>query len=512
MGGSAFASAPYLLNTPRMPPAIYHKVKSACHACLQELYVYVASPIEGPGKENHGDVDIIVFLEQQAATPSGPEPQLPQLRDGHEPLERIAVALGAEHVIYQKPHLTGANMAIPWPDEEENTSDRTVTDGAPQTKRRHVQVDVHTAQCLAELQWRLFRHAHGDLWQLVGTTIRPLGLTIDEEALWVRIPEIEARDRKRSKIFLTADPAEVLQFLGYKGYADMASEEEDADVDTNPDVDGEHTIGIPDDDCTHLHRVWDRPFPTVTALFRYVTTSRWFSVRPPQPSEPHSNPGPLRSNDRRRLKQRRVYAQWAEHYLPSLPPCTAGFGLLPLPDKQLAVRDAAFERWPAARQEYVRRREDFRLQVAGEEQRGRITRCIRETVAGFGRGESWSGVAVGALRKVVFSGDAGFGVVPAVSLRDERGLFDVGEAEKFVREMGLDVGRRAWEIMCARGRQAAEEKARKGAVLAETGSEAAGGEVQEVKKSRSDAGGVERGADAKLPEGGVLLGDEGSGV
>jgi hypothetical protein len=59
----------------------------------------------------------------------------------------------------------------------------------------------------------LFKHAHGDLWNLIGSTIRPFGFTVDEEALWVRIPEIEKFNKKRAKVLLTRNPAETVHFL-----------------------------------------------------------------------------------------------------------------------------------------------------------------------------------------------------------------------------------------------------------------------------------------------------------
>jgi len=468
MGGAAFSSAPYLLSTPRMPQAVYDQVKSACHARLRELYVCVASPIEGPGKSDHGDVDIIVFLERQAFLPSGPAAQPPHPRSGQEPLETIAVALGAARVIYLKPHLTSANMAVPWPGDEavERNDDETGTDD--HRRQRYVQVDVRIAQSLAEFQWWLFRHAHGDFWQLVGTTIRSLGLTADEEALWIRIPEIEARDRKRAKVLLTSDPDEVLQFLGYKGWSSAR---------TYSKGDGEVGAGrlreIADDD-TSLPNVWERGFDTVQELFDYVTTSRWFWVSPapeadhhPSPSIPDHDPSSLRSNDRRRLKQRRVYAQWAESYLPSLRPsirggdddddddgsssANAAFSRLSPADRQCAVREAAFERWPMVREAYARRLETFNLETAVEAQQREILGYIRYTVAGFGQEVNWSHLAVSALKKVVVAGDETFGVLPGVPLRDEKGLYDVEEAKKFVREEGRRVGEEAWRIMCARG-------------------------------------------------------------
>jgi hypothetical protein len=474
MGGSAFASKPYLLNTPRMPQRVYDQVKCNCHARLREVYVYVASPVEGPGKTDHGDVDVIVFLERQAFAPNTCSNATSKEQD---PRAAIAVAVGAEHVIYLK---DGANMAVPWPEAEgDNMSDV--------QERRYLQVDVHIAQSLAEFQWLLFRHAHGDLWQLIGTTIRPLGLTVDEEALWIRIPDIEARDRKRSKVLLTSDPDEVLQFMGYKAYLDAAPERPG-------NRDGEHVVA--DDDETSLPSVWDRPFNTVEDLFTYVITSSWFWINPSPPETPASpDPEPdapstaaaaaatvvLRSNDRRRLKQRRVYARWAEEYLPSLrdaardgiSPNTA-FNQLPLVDKQSAVREAAFRRWPAAREDYRQRLDAFYLQQTIEKQQREVMACIRETVAGFGMDRNWSGVAASALKKIVFTGDAGFGILPEVVVRNDNGVLDVAEAEKFVREMGRLVGEKAWEIMCARGRKAMKDKARTTVVLAETQGETTG--------------------------------------
>ena len=60
----------------------------------------------------------------------------------------------------------------------------------------------------------MFHHAFGDLWNLLGTTIRPFGLTANEKGLHIRIEEIELLDRKRSMICLTNDPREVCHLLG----------------------------------------------------------------------------------------------------------------------------------------------------------------------------------------------------------------------------------------------------------------------------------------------------------
>ncbi|KAH8905562.1 hypothetical protein BR93DRAFT_980178 [Coniochaeta sp. PMI_546] len=469
MGGSAFTSDPYLLNTPRMPPAIYHKVKSACHACLRELYVCVASPIEGPGKEDHGDVDIVVAFERQALFPSGSGSQLPHPRTGYEPFKMIAAALGAEHVIYLKPHLVSANMAIPWPRDDNDTNGFDQDTEAP-PKRRHIQVDIHIAPSYADFQWRLFRHAHGDFFQIVGTIIRSLGLTVDEHALWIRIPEIETRDRKKAKIFLTSDPVEVLEFLGYKGYGVPRSADDTPGCSTSP--------SIADDDTgdTSSCGFWERPFNSVKELFEYATTCRWFWASPPEAEEDGhesveakpENETTLRSNDRRRMKQRPVYQQWAEEYIPSIWQSVRDgtfsnqeFNLLSPFDKRMAVREAAFERWPEARVRYMEHFHSWHLQIAVEYQEEDILSFIKETVAMLGQDVNWYNVAVKALKKIVFSGDSSFGFMPLAPLRDSEGLYDVIEAKQFVSSMCWHVGEAAWKIMCAKGERRMKHKARR---------------------------------------------------
>ncbi|KAM6514710.1 hypothetical protein FSOLCH5_008950 [Fusarium solani] len=81
-------------------------------------------------------------------------------------------------------------------------------------RRLHIQVDVQVFDSSSRLHYMLFHHAHGDIWQLLGNVIKPYGLTVDDKGLWLRIPEIEDGDRKRSKVWLTGDSDEILDFLG----------------------------------------------------------------------------------------------------------------------------------------------------------------------------------------------------------------------------------------------------------------------------------------------------------
>lgn len=65
MGGLAFSKGPDPLYTPRMPRDVYQYVREHCHALLRELFVVVATPIDGPGKSDFGDIDIFVATKRE---------------------------------------------------------------------------------------------------------------------------------------------------------------------------------------------------------------------------------------------------------------------------------------------------------------------------------------------------------------------------------------------------------------------------------------------------------------
>jgi len=303
-----------------MPNAVYNRVRDELHRKLRELFLFVASPISGPAKEDHGDIDILVAGEKSAMFSSLVDDG--KLSVSGPPMASIKDILGAEYFKY----LPGpsANLAIPWPSDADwdDDGDSQMTEVNPNAlgdesePKKYIQVDVRICRDIDHLCWVcpyiysfhlprwvrerlfdlisiimqiLFKHAHGDIWNLIGSTIRPFGLTVDEEALWLRIPEIEAYDRNRAKVTLTNDPVEVLRFLGL-------------------------AIGS----------FWSEPFPSVEAMFNYVTTCRlfWVCPRAEEEEEEEGNVGRagvsggevgakrLKHNDRRRIKGRPVYRRW----------------------------------------------------------------------------------------------------------------------------------------------------------------------------------------------------------
>ena len=105
MGGSAFAAGAKPLHTPRMPKSVYNLVKSRCHAILRDHYYCVASPIDGPGKKDFGDVDILTAWPKYPAT------------SRQEALETMSKALNATRMIADKGKDISGHLAIPWPEK-----------------------------------------------------------------------------------------------------------------------------------------------------------------------------------------------------------------------------------------------------------------------------------------------------------------------------------------------------------------------------------------------------------
>ncbi|KAL2178626.1 uncharacterized protein P884DRAFT_276528 [Thermothelomyces heterothallicus CBS 202.75] len=409
MGGSAFSSLPDPPYTPRMPPAVYRRALSACNALLSEIFVCVASPIEGPGKKDHGDIDILVALEKRTVFPRTRDDSIP--RSPHELMAIIQHQLGAKHAIVH-PAGTSAHLTIQWPSDMD---------------QHYVQVDVHICPDIDDFCWRLFKHAHGDLWNILGSTIRPFGLTIDEEALWLRIPEIEKFDRKRAKVCLSRDPVEIIHFLGMK-------------------VEG----------------FWDEPFQSVDALFDYATTCRLFWVRdtPVGVAEEDADASGviggedgrrrLKANDRRRMASRPVYRRWINEFIPRL--CAEGKFLSNHPAKsaeelRAMVRDEAFERF-SVEAEYRERLREWRLKRDGEQMKALVKESVPSTVDPQRRA-----CVVGALKKIILEGDPSFGFDPS-GLRLADGFYDTSAVRNFIHHNLEELAKVAWAMQQQRAQEA----------------------------------------------------------
>ena len=131
-------------------------------------------------KVSYGDIDILVSLPKSISTST----------------ESIAKMLGAKRTISIFGSPT-TSFALPY----------------PSVPNQYVQLDVHLSPPEV-FHWQLFHQSHADLWSLLGTTIRSVGLTANNNGLHVRIQKIEDFNRKGALLFLTCDSNAVLEFLG----------------------------------------------------------------------------------------------------------------------------------------------------------------------------------------------------------------------------------------------------------------------------------------------------------
>ncbi|KAJ3494685.1 hypothetical protein NLG97_g3921 [Lecanicillium saksenae] len=398
MGGSAFSVGANPLRTPRMLPRIYHAQKGRCQALLRQLYERVDSPIDGPGKQDFGDIDILVYGRRSTA----PLPtRIENAKPGSELIHEIAALLGSQRTIIAEG--ASSNMAIPWPTDanEEATED----------DDKYIQVDVRISPNLQSHRWMLFKHAHGDIWNLVGSLVRPYGLTIDDTGMFIRIPEVEAIYKARAKVHLTSDTDQVLDFLGLPHTGDHA-------------------------------RTWvDEPFADLDAMFEYVTNCRMMYITPsatgPPDQENHDeghnllkDKENLKHNDRQRMRHRPGFRLWIEEFIPR---CRREGRFTVQGTNRAKITDEALEEF-GVRKEFENRRHEFLL----ERQRdfiwnGIIKTRVPEVPPGADQKTIMArSCLVKGLKKIILEQDASYGVEFDDAIMGDDGFFKEDKVKEFI--------------------------------------------------------------------------------
>ncbi|KAI1423266.1 hypothetical protein F5Y12DRAFT_548665 [Xylaria sp. FL1777] len=441
MGGLAFASGPDPVFTPRMDPDVYRAVRDRCQEKLRELFVVVATPIEGPAKTSFGDIDLFVAWDRNDVFPSLKSASSDTPTESRK--EAINHALGAIRCKSENQHT--ATMAIPWPEEfprpgaeskmrfipeprkEESKAEE--KDGEDDVSAEYpklvgIQVDVHVCETLDHLQWMLFKHAHGDLWNLLGSTIRPFGFTIDEVGLYIRIPEIEEIDKKAAKVLLSTDPEEILHFLGLRF-----------------------------DD-----KQWEEPFASDEDIYEYATTCRLFWVKPSgtdtttagdddarnleakSGDEVGADKRKLKSNDRRRMLYRPLFRKWIEEFLTA---CRASGRFPSTPFTRDEVREQAFEYFPGVQPIYDSRIKNWRI----DRQYQTLWRQVIKPAVPADLDVYKRTCCTSALKKIILHRDTSFdGIVAPPTLRDQNGLFNEECVRTWVVDMWPRVLGVSWRI------------------------------------------------------------------
>ena len=245
MGGQAFAQPgpkgePQLI-IPRMSPYRYQELRDYFLRWFRPYFAQIAAPPEAPEKVDHGDIDILVEQRQDKVGLSAQD---------------IADMLEAERHVTQGNSLS---FAVKLPLEQGDTS-------VP-----FAQLDIHVCH-RGYLEWECFMQSYGDLWQIIGLTIRDLGLTATDRGLHVRIPEIETENAKESRLFMTKDPVTTMQFLGLDAVQ------------------------------------YGTGFSTENEIFAWIASGRFFSGDKCQQRQ--------NSNDRQRLRKRPQFRRFVDEWVP----------------------------------------------------------------------------------------------------------------------------------------------------------------------------------------------------
>ena len=294
----------------------------------------------------------------------------------------------------------------------------------------YVQVDLHICTSLDNLQWTMFRDAHGDMWNLLGSSIRPFGLTVNGDAFYIRIPEIEKFDWKRAKVLLSSNPEEVLLFLGLK----------------------------------FDNKFWEEPFTSEQDLFEYAATSRLFWVKSKDTdtsldgnhdvddgnldiidySAVGADMHKYNHKTRSRVKQREVFRRWFSEFLPA---CRASGRYPSNPLTRDEVRELAFQHFPEARSTYNSTLKAWRV----ERQQLTLWKEVIKPAVPADMETSRRSCCAAALKKIILNDDTSFdGIVAPSYLKDSDGIFDEALLRAWVKEISPAVLDVAWRINQAR--------------------------------------------------------------
>lgn len=162
-----------------------------CSQALRSVFKDVVVPAELPSKSTYGDIDFLVsnFVLDSPDTSLDWQRMLATIKDVFGTLHGKRGFLNPD-VMY---------FAIPSPGEE----------------HVWIQIDVKVCEARDEesFAWEHFQLNYASGLKMMGSLLKPLGLTIDPKGLHVRVEEMEATDFPGSLVFVTKKPMEVLRLL-----------------------------------------------------------------------------------------------------------------------------------------------------------------------------------------------------------------------------------------------------------------------------------------------------------
>ncbi|KAH9865049.1 hypothetical protein IAQ61_008995, partial [Plenodomus lingam] len=185
MGGQAFKN----LNCPRMAPAAYHSIKMHATTALKTVFPHVVVPTEMPEKPDFGDVDFLVSPAKSTTMDKF---------DWITTVESIKAIFGTTHG--RRGFLTPDCMYFAIAADEDHDS--------------WVQIDVKVCFKPELFTWCAFEHNYASHSKVIGSLVKPLGLTLDPEGIHIRVEEMEDTNFPGSMVWINKDPKDMLRIVG----------------------------------------------------------------------------------------------------------------------------------------------------------------------------------------------------------------------------------------------------------------------------------------------------------
>ncbi|TWU71990.1 hypothetical protein ED733_002848 [Metarhizium rileyi] len=383
MARTEFVSGIFKLPTPAIPKKIYQEVKKQYIQRLDKQFSVVMCPLDAP------EITYFDHIEVFVSQPTDQEANLKEQRGN--------ISAASAHV---RPMFSGDKRcllaAVPWPKESYNFG---LYNG------KYIQIEVQICPTAKDVQWEIFRRCHGKLWECIQWVINPYGLVCENDKFYLEIKQIRDVRRSHSRIYLTSDPSEFLDFLGLS-----------------------------------QRRFWSAPFHTVNEMFEFVAQCRMFCTRRgyPQRGQGKVTRGQTETTNSMIRLRSPLFQKFVLSYTP-------------------ACRQTQQYIKPRSSPKKILKESIERFKLAGEPFRRSINTLIREqekfiviflinggipevTDPSAYQEQCYRICLINALIEIIIMGDEKYGIMPAQRLKDEYGLYSINRVRDFIEQRSREVG------------------------------------------------------------------------
>ncbi|KAL6710717.1 hypothetical protein ACN47E_007774 [Coniothyrium glycines] len=190
MGGHAFKN----LHCPRISPSIYTRTKEQTIIALQTLFDHVVVPTEMPEKADYGDIDVLV-----CSPLFSPGESTTSTFDWQSAVRAIKTVFDTQHGRRGFLNPDCMYFAVPAPGP---------SDGC------WIQVDVKVCFKPRLFAWQTFELHYASSSKMLGSMVKPLGLTVDPEGLHIRVEDMDETNFSGSMVRVSTEARDVLRIAG----------------------------------------------------------------------------------------------------------------------------------------------------------------------------------------------------------------------------------------------------------------------------------------------------------